>query len=237
MKQGVIPEHIAIIMDGNGRWAKARGLPRIVGHKKGADALRVVLSTCRDMGVRYLTLYAFSAENWERPQGEVTDLMNLLRNFLLKETKALHENGIKLTIIGDKARFSEDIRMAIKEAETLMKGNDAFHLQVALSYGSRQEIIHAVKLLAEAVKNNQLTSDAIDETTFANALYTQNIPDPDLLIRTGGEQRISNFLLWQCAYTEFYFTSTLWPDFSKEHLASAIIEFGNRERRYGRTES
>lgn len=230
-----IPNHIAIIMDGNGRWAKSRGLPRIMGHKKGAEVLRDTLSACRDFGINYLTIYAFSSENWKRPVIEVSDLMELLRTFLNREVSALHKNGIKLKIIGDLSKLADDIRLQITSAEKLTENNSGFHLVVALSYGARQEILQASQKLAQLVSSGNISPDSIDEKVISSLLYTNSIPDPDLLIRTAGEQRLSNFLLWQSAYTELYFTNVLWPDFTRQHLHEAIIEYSNRERRYGTT--
>jgi len=230
-----IPQHVAIIMDGNGRWAKARGLPRIMGHKKGAESLRSTLEACKKTGIRYLTIYAFSSENWKRPVIEVGDLMELLRTFLDKEISTLHKNGVKLRVIGDLSKLASDIHTQIKAAETLTSNNQDFNLTVALSYGARQEILQAMQKMATLVENGDIAINTIDEDTVSSLLYTHSIPDPDLLIRTAGEQRLSNFLLWQSAYTELYFTNVLWPDFSPEHLHEAIIEYSNRERRYGTT--
>ncbi len=228
-----IPTHVAIIMDGNGRWAKARGLPRIMGHKKGAEALRSALDACMKAGSRYLTIYAFSSENWKRPIVEISDLMELLRTFLDKEIAALHRGGIQLKVIGDLSKLAPDIRAQIEGAEALTKDNKKFNLIVALSYGARQEIIQAMRKVAELSASGRIAPDTIDESFISSLLYTHAIPDPDLLIRTAGEQRLSNFLLWQSAYTELYFTSVLWPDFTPKHLQEAIAEYSNRERRYG----
>jgi len=232
---GKMPVHIAMIMDGNGRWAKARGLPRALGHKKGSEALRGILEGCRQMGLRYLTIYAFSAENWKRPAVEITDLMELLRHYLDHEIATLHKNGIRLRVIGDTGKLSPDLRNQIAEAETLTRSNESFNLTVALSYGARQELLRAVRELASGLESGALHADAIDEAALSALLYTRELPDPDLLIRTGGEHRLSNFLLWQSAYTELYFTPTLWPDFTVEHLREAITEYASRERRYGTT--
>ena len=217
-------------MDGNGRWAEARGLPRSEGHKRGADTAKEVLETCGEIGIPHLTLYTFSSENWNRPENEVSDLMNLLRYYLENELENLHQNGVRLRCIGDHTMLEDDIRTMIERSEKLTGKNDRLNLNVALSYGSRQEIVHAVRELMKAKQ-----PDTVDEETLATYLYTSDIPDPDLLIRTGGEQRLSNFLLWQSAYTELYFTDTLWPDFSGEDLKSAVSEFHRRERRYGLT--
>lgn len=231
------PAHVAIIMDGNGRWAKARSLPRVAGHKKGADALREIMNGCRDAGVKYLTIYAFSSENWKRPAIEVKDLMELLRHYLGKEIATLHKNGIRLRIIGDRSKLASDIRQQIDDAEKLTQANTTFNFSVALSYGSQQEIVQAVQAIALHVASGELKPENINEEMISAALYTAGIPDPDLLIRTGGEHRLSNFLLWQSAYTELYFTPTLWPDFSVAHLQEALKEFATRERRYGNTTS
>lgn len=230
-----IPAHIAIIMDGNGRWAKAKGLPRIVGHKKGSEALRNILTGCQELGLKYLTIYAFSAENWKRPLVEVSDLMELLRHYLDNEIASLHKNGVRLRIIGDESKLAPDIRKQISSAEALTANNNAFNLTVALSYGARQEMIQAVRKLAARIQANEITPDALDESVLSSLLYTNELPDPDLLIRTGGEQRLSNFLLWQSAYAELYFTPVLWPDFTVAHLREAINEYASRERRYGST--
>lgn len=228
-----LPTHIAVIMDGNGRWAKSRGLPRTAGHKKGADALHRVLDACRQANVRYLTIYAFSSENWKRSPDEISDLMQLLQHYLKHELPDLHKNNVRLRFIGDFSKLDANIRREIDEAVAKTSGNTAFNLTVALSYGARQEIAGAVRKIAADVKEGRLAPDAIDEDTIANALSTADMPEPDLLIRTGGEQRISNFLLWQSAYTEFYFTPTLWPDFDATHFNDALNEYAKRERRYG----
>lgn len=229
------PQHVAIIMDGNGRWAKSRGLPRTAGHKKGADALRRTLDACRELGVHTLTVYAFSSENWKRPQDEISDLMQLLKHYLEKELPELKKNGICLRFIGDFSRLDADMQARIQEAMQETAANRVFTLVVALSYGSRQEIARAVRKLAQDVKEGALAPHDITEHTINSALDTAELPEPDLLIRTGGEQRLSNFLLWQSAYTEFYFTDTLWPDFDKDQLKQALDEFITRERRYGTT--
>jgi undecaprenyl diphosphate synthase len=230
-----IPRHVAIIMDGNGRWAKARGLPRVAGHKSGAEALRKILEGCKDLGLEYLTIYAFSSENWNRPKSEISDLMELLSYYLQYEIETIHKNNIRLNIIGDRSRLSAAIQQQIVNAEALTENNAAFVLNVALSYGARQEILRAVHKMLDAVKNGALKKESITEDTVSSYLDTAALPDPDLLIRTGGEQRISNFLLWQSAYTEFYFTQVLWPDFTLDHMAEAFAEYAQRERRYGGT--
>ncbi|MCE3233423.1 MAG: pyrophosphate synthase [Rickettsiaceae bacterium] len=229
----LIPQHIAIIMDGNGRWAKQRNLPRIAGHKKGADAVREAIEACKEMGVAYLTLYAFSSENWNRPAKEVDALMELLRYYLGKELKVLHKNDICLRVIGDRSQLTDDIKQEIDKAETLTRDNKSLVLTIALSYGSRQEIVYAVKNIAAEVLAGNMGIDNIDEATVSQFLYTNDIPDPDLLIRTSGEKRLSNFLLWQIAYTELFFIDILWPDFKKQHITEAVSEFTKRERRYG----
>ena len=227
------PRHIAIIMDGNGRWAKARGLPRIAGHRRGADAVRRTLEAAGDFGVPYLTLFGFSSENWKRPHDEVDDLMGLLRHYLRGEIAELHRNGVRLRVIGDRTRLSLDIVALIDNAEGLTRDNRAINLTVALSYGGRAEIVEAARSVAAKAAAGRLAPEAIDENLIAAHLFTADLPDPDLLIRTSGEQRISNFLLWQCAYAELVFTKTLWPDFGRDDLEQAIAEFGGRERRYG----
>ncbi len=227
------PTHVAIIMDGNGRWAKARGLPRGAGHKRGADAVRRVVTASVDLGVSYLTLFGFSSENWQRPVAEVRDLMGLLRFYLEREVAELSREGVRFRVIGDRARLPEDTVALIDAAESSTAHNTRLQLTIALSYGSRQEMVAAAKALAKDCIEGKLTPEAIDEAAFAKRLFTDGIPDPDLLIRTSGEQRISNFLLWQLAYTELVFTETLWPDFGQADLAAAIETFRNRDRRYG----
>lgn len=227
------PVHVAIIMDGNGRWAKARGLPRTAGHKRGAEAVRRAVEAARELGVSYLTLYAFSSENWKRPAGEVTDLMGLLRLYLRNEVNALHKNGIRLRVIGDRSKLSADIVTLVEESEAKTAANKALTLVLALSYGGRQEIVEAARAVARQVADGLLAPDAIDEAALAGNLFTADIPDPDLVIRTSGEQRISNFLLWQCAYSELVFLDVLWPDFSRSDFEAAIRDYHGRERRFG----
>ncbi|MEJ2121718.1 MAG: isoprenyl transferase [Alphaproteobacteria bacterium] len=227
------PVHVAIIMDGNGRWAKSRGLPRVEGHRRGVEAARKVVQAAPDLGITYLTLFGFSSENWQRPQSEVRDLMGILRLYLRNEVSNLHKNGARLRIIGDRSRLSDDIRVLIENAEALTQANTRLQLIIALSYGARAEIVAAARHMAEAVKEGRLDPAAIDEAAFDRELLTADIPDPDLLIRTSGELRLSNFLLWQCAYTELVFTDRLWPDFDRADLEQAIEEFHRRERRYG----
>jgi undecaprenyl diphosphate synthase len=228
-----LPRHVAIIMDGNGRWARARALPRIAGHRRGGEAVRRTVAAAREIGLPYLTLFGFSSENWRRPLGEVRDLMALLRHYLRGEVAELHRNGIRLRVIGHLSRLDPDIVALIAEAEALTRGNAALHLTIALSYGGRAEIAAAARDLAAEAAAGRLDPAAIDEERLARHLFTADLPDPDLLIRTSGEQRLSNFLLWQCAYAELVFTRTLWPDFSKDDLEQAIEEYCGRDRRYG----
>jgi undecaprenyl diphosphate synthase len=230
---GAAPAHVAIIMDGNGRWAEARGLPRPAGHRRGAEALRDAVSAAIELGISYLTVYAFSSENWTRPAGEVDGLMRLLRRYLRSEIAELHKNGVRMRFIGERGRLPADVVDLIEEAEVRTADNERLVLVVALSYGGRQELVAAVRRLAEAVQVGHLTPNELDERRVAAELGTVGIPDPDLIIRTGGEQRISNFLLWQSAYSELLFIDKLWPDFSKEDLAKAIHEYQKRHRRYG----
>lgn len=227
------PVHVAIIMDGNGRWATARGLPRTLGHQRGAEAVRRSVKGAAELGIRYLTLYGFSSENWKRPAAEIDDLMGLLRLYLRSEIAELDRNGVRLRVIGDRERLGSDIVRLIEDAEARTRGNTRLNLTVALSYGGRAEITQAARRIAAAVQRGELRPEDIDEALFARFLLTDGIPDPDLLIRTSGEQRISNFLLWQSAYTELLFLDRLWPDFSKDDLEDAIREFHRRDRRYG----
>lgn len=224
-----LPRHVAIIMDGNGRWANARGLPRTAGHKAGAESVKRVIRAAGERGVQYLTLFSFSSENWSRPETEINALMGLLRYYLKSETAEMHKNNICLKVIGDRTAFEADIIEMIERAEDLTKNNDGITVVVALNYGGLADITQAA---ANAAGQGEVT-----EETIAANLMTAGIPDPDLLIRTSGEQRISNFLLWQCAYTELYFTDTLWPDFSAEDLQAALDDFAARERRYGGVEA
>ncbi|MDR7417973.1 MAG: isoprenyl transferase [Armatimonadota bacterium] len=228
-----IPTHIAIIMDGNGRWAAARGLPRAAGHRAGRDAVRRTIEACRELGVAVLTLYAFSTENWRRPAGEVGALMELLRESILTEADALRENGIRLRVAGDVESMAPEIRRELDRAVAVTRDNQALVLNVALNYGGRAELVRAVRRIAADVAAGRQAVDAIDETTITRHLYTGDLPDPDLLIRTGAEQRLSNFLLWQSAYTEFCFLDVFWPDFTREHLEAAIAEYQRRQRRFG----
>jgi undecaprenyl diphosphate synthase len=230
---GALPRHIAIIMDGNGRWAQSRGLPRIAGHRRGAEAVRRTLSAASELGIPYLTLFGFSSENWKRPLHEVDDLMGLLRHYLGGEIAELHRNSVRLRVIGEIGRLSPDIVTLIDNAQALTRDNSGVNLTIALSYGGRAEIAAAVRAIAAEVKAGQMPLNAVDEDLIARHLFTADLPDPDLLIRTSGEQRISNFLLWQCAYAELVFTKTLWPDFGRDDLEQAIADYSCRERRYG----
>jgi len=229
------PGHIAIIMDGNGRWAEARGLPRIAGHKRGAEAVRKTVEAAAKAGVSYLTLFGFSSENWKRPEREIGDLMGLLRLYLKSEINELAKNGIRLMVIGDRSRFAPDIVEMIEKAELGTRNGARLTLVLALSYGGRQEIVSAARSLARQALAGEVDPETIDDDMFRSHLNTAAVPDPDLLIRTSGEQRISNFLLWQLAYTELVFTNVLWPDFGADDLIAAINEFNSRERRYGAT--
>ena len=228
-----IPRHVAIIMDGNGRWAKKRLLNRIKGHEKGADSVRAVVKACREIGIPYLTLYAFSTENWQRPRMEIEALMTLLNRFLQTEAEELLANNIRLAAIGEIHRLPEEVRQSLEHVISLTRHNDGLCLTLALSYGSRSEITHAVRGMASEIAAGRLSPSAIDEALLSARLYTHDIPEPDLLIRTSGEMRLSNFLLWQLAYAEFHFTSTLWPDFGKEEFVSILTDFQRRERRFG----
>jgi len=232
---GKLPQHIAIIMDGNGRWAQKHMLDRIRGHRKGAQAVRMVVRTCREIGVKYLTLFAFSTENWERPEREVKALMGLLELYLEKELNELKKQGIRLTTIGDIDRLSPVLKKKLQDAINSTSGNDQMVLNIALSYGGQDEIVLAVKRIVQDVQNGVIQEQDINKELFPKYLYTAGMPDPDLLIRTSGEYRISNFLLWQTAYTELYFTKVLWPEFSKEDLFKAIASYQKRERRFGLT--
>ena len=227
------PLHVAIIMDGNGRWAKARGLPRTIGHQRGAEAVRRTVMGAAELGISHLTLFGFSSENWKRPASEIDDLMALLRFYLRSEIAELHRNGVRIRVIGDRDRLADDIVALINEAETRTRDNVRLNLAVALSYGGRAEITRAARRLAHAVEIGELAVGDIDEDSFARQLLTVDMPDPDLVIRTSGEKRISNFLLWQSAYAELVFMDRLWPDFTKDDLEDAIREFHRRDRRYG----
>ncbi|MBV9833287.1 MAG: isoprenyl transferase [Alphaproteobacteria bacterium] len=228
-----IPRHVAIIMDGNGRWAKARGLPRTAGHRRGVETVREVVRGAGELGIAYLTLFGFSTENWKRPAAEVDFLMGLLRHYMRSELDTLAKEGARLRVIGDRDGLPRDIAVMIGEAETRTRANARINVTIALNYGGRADIVRAAQRLAERVAAGTLAPDTIDETTLTRELLTAEIPDPDLLIRTSGEQRISNFLLWQSAYAEMLFVDTLWPDFGKAQLAAAVAEYSRRERRYG----
>lgn len=232
------PRHIAIIMDGNGRWAQARGLPRTAGHHQGVEACKRIVRAAGDMGLHYLTLFAFSSENWARPVEEVGELMRLLRMYLRSETADLHKNNVRLRVIGSRKELKDDILELIENAETLTRHNDGLTLVIALNYGGRQEILQAAADFAQQciIEGCEASFDTAEEF-FGNHLMTAGMPDPDILIRTSGEQRISNFLLWQCAYTEFVYTDTLWPDFARVDLEAAIIDYQSRDRRFGALES
>ena len=227
-------QHIAIIMDGNGRWAKARGLPRSMGHKQGAETLQKIAQAAADMGIKYLTVYAFSTENWNRPKEEVDYLMGLLRQYLKSELKEIQDKGARICFIGERYMLADDIIKQIEKIESETADNDKFTLCIALSYGSRQEIVAATKKIAGLVQSGQLDIADINEKLINDNLYTRCIPDPDLVIRTSGEERISNYLLWQIAYSELFFTKTLWPDFSATELKEIIEQYQSRERRYGK---
>jgi undecaprenyl diphosphate synthase len=228
------PKHVAIIMDGNGRWAGKRGLPRTAGHKQGAEAARRVVKAAAELGIEYVTLFGFSSENWSRPESEIKELMSLLRYYLRSETAELHRSGARLRVIGDREALDDDIVQLIENAEELTKANTKITLIIALNYGGRHDILQAAASIAQKYIGKGEVPNMLEvENDFSDALMTDGIPDPDMLIRTSGEKRISNFLLWQCAYSEFIFTDTLWPDFDRSDLESAIQEFNKRERRYG----
>ena len=227
------PEHIAIIMDGNGRWAKARGLPRIAGHRAGVEALRQTVRTAGDLGIPWLTVYAFSSENWSRPQSEISDLLGLLKTFIRRDLAELHKAGVRVRMIGAREGLAKDIRLLIEEAESLTAGNTSLNLVIAFNYGSRDEIVRATRSIAEAVAAGSMRPEDITQESFAKFLDTHFVPDPDLIIRTSGELRLSNFLLWQGAYSELVFLPCYWPDFGKAELLEAIKSFEARERRFG----
>lgn len=233
VKNGNIPQHVAIIMDGNGRWAKERGMARVSGHKEGVNSVRDIVEACGELNVKYLTLYAFSTENWKRPQDEVSMLMRLLVKALRDETDALHENNVRLITIGDVTKLPNEVQRELADAIEKTRKNTGLTLNLALSYSGRWDIIRAVKKISYDVKSEKIPIENIDDTLFSSYLSTANIPNPDLLIRSSGEMRISNFLLWQVAYTELYIASCYWPDFRRNHLYDAIRTFQNRERRFG----
>lgn len=228
-----LPEHIGIIMDGNGRWAKKRGLPRKAGHSAGAKTFRKITRYCSNIGIKYLTVYAFSTENWKRPQDEVDSLMNLFKSYLEEALEDFKDDSIVVKFIGDKAPFSDDLKKLMVENENSSKDRDGMVLNIAMNYGSRDEIVHAIKNICNDVNNGIMSIDSIDEQTVSGYLYTSGQPDPDLIIRPSGEYRISNFLLWQSAYTEFVIMNKLWPDFETSDLDEALITYSNRNRRYG----
>mgnify|MGYP001136490382 FL=1 len=232
--EGHIPVHIAIIMDGNGRWAKERSLPRVAGHKEGINSVREITRVCGEIGVKHLTLYTFSTENWRRPKAEVSALMTLLLKTISVEVRELHKKNVRFTTIGDLEMLPRSTQKGILDGIEITKNNTGLNLCLALNYGSRQEMVAAVQSIADKVKNGDLDSDEIDETIFSGALSTSDMPDPDLLIRTSGECRLSNFLLWQSAYTEIFMTDIYWPAFREDALMDAILDFQSRERRYGK---
>jgi len=226
-------QHVAIIMDGNRRWAREKNLPSAVGHKKGVDALKTAVQSCHKFGIKYLTVYAFSTENWNRKPEEVNFLMELLAHTIKNELKELHENNVVIKFIGDLTKLNNKLQNILYNAIETTKNNSGVNLQIAFNYGSRDEMVNAVKNISQKVLNNEISIDEISEETISNSLYTSSIPDPDLLIRTGGEMRISNYLLWQIAYSEFLVTPQYWPDFDENSMADAVIEFKNRQRRFG----
>lgn len=228
-----IPTHVAIILDGNGRWAKSKGMPRTYGHTQGAKNVEVICEEAWNMGIKYLTVYAFSTENWNRPQDEVSALMKLLRNYMKNSVKTAHKNHMRVRIIGDKARLDKDIQESIEVLERETAGNDGLNFQIAINYGGRDELMRAMRAMVSDVQKGELSAENLNEKIFSSYLDTSDIPDPDLLIRTSGEQRISNFMLWQIAYSEMYFCSVPWPDFTKEELEKAIEAYNSRDRRYG----
>jgi len=227
------PRHVAIIMDGNGRWAKARHLPRVMGHRAGVAAVRTVVRAAQDLGIEYLTLYGFSSENWKRPITEVNDLMGLLRFYIRDDLEELHKQGVEVRVIGAKNRLEGDIIDLIEHAQTKTRGNPKLKFVIAFNYGGQDEIVEAARRVAADVEAGKLKADAVTREVFTSYLATAGIPDPDLVIRTSGERRLSNFLIWQTAYSEFVFTDTLWPDFNKAHLVAAVREFQGRDRRFG----
>ncbi|MBR4530346.1 MAG: isoprenyl transferase [Lachnospiraceae bacterium] len=228
-----VPAHVAIILDGNGRWAKAHGLPRNAGHLRGAKAVEDILSVADDLGIRYLTVYAFSTENWSRPQEEVAALMKLLKEYLVGSIKKSMKNNVRCQVIGERSRLSADVLESIERLEEATAGNTGLTFTIAINYGSRDEITRAVRRVAARVQSGELSPEEITDDVIGGALDTAGLPDPDLLIRTMGEQRLSNFLLWQCAYTEFYFTPVAWPDFGKKELEDAIAAYAGRNRKFG----
>jgi undecaprenyl diphosphate synthase len=228
-----VPRHVAVIMDGNGRWARQRGKPRLFGHRAGAESLRAILRACRDHGVEFLTVYAFSTENWVRPKDEVGGLMSLLKTFLKKDEHELHENQVRLRVTGRIQDMPKAVRSELERVMEATKHYERWHLILALSYGGRTEIADAVRSIAEKVRAGELDPAQVDETLISRHLYLPDVPDPDLMIRTSGELRLSNFLLWELSYAEFYFTDTLWPDFREPSFAEALAEYSRRQRRFG----
>ncbi len=234
LKKGAIPLHLAVIMDGNGRWASSRGLPRIVGHKKGADVLRETVITCKDLGIKYLTAYSFSNENWQRPRREVSELMELFVEVLGRELDGMIKNDVKLNLIGQREIIPPDVLSVFENAEKKTENNKTLFFNIAFSYGARQEITQAFKKIAQLYKEGEVELKSCNEKLIEKYLYTAGMPDPDLLIRTSGELRLSNFLLWQSAYSELYFTKTLWPDFNRKQFFLAVKDYQQRKRRFGR---
>lgn len=234
LDKSALPSHIAVIMDGNGRWAQKKLLNRVKGHEKGADTVRMVVRSCREIGISFLTLYAFSTENWQRPKVEVSALMVLLKKFLVSERQEMVINNIRFNVIGEKERLPANVQVEIQRTRDATKDNDGMYLNLALSYGARSEIVKAAREIARQVQSGRLSVDAITQKTISSHLYTADIPDPELLIRTGGEMRISNFLLWQIAYAEIAVTDTLWPDFTRNELIQILKEYQGRDRRFGR---
>lgn len=234
LKKNIIPEHVAIIMDGNGRWAARRKLPRYAGHKAGVEALREVVKTCVQLGIKFLTVYSFSIENWQRPKDEVNFLLNLFLESLKEELETFNKNGVRVFLIGDRKLIPHEILEAFKNAEKKTANNNKLFFNIAFNYGSRQEIIEAAKKIYKATTRNDINIEKLDEKTFSDYLFTKGCPDPDFLIRTSGEYRVSNFLLWQIAYCEFYFVKTLWPDFKRKNFLKAIYYYQQRNRRFGR---
>lgn len=232
-KKLVIPEHVSIILDGNGRWAKKHLMPRNLGHSQGAKVVEQICEDAHDLGIRYLTVYAFSTENWKRPEGEVKALMKLLRRYLIDCIERTSRNNMRVRVIGEKSRLDQDIRDAIEELERVSSVNTGLNFTIALNYGSRDEMVRAMRKVASDYREGKVSLDEITEDYFADRLDTRDLPDPDLMIRTSGEQRLSNWMLWQLAYAEFYFTDVLWPDFNKEELIRAIEYYNTRERRFG----
>ncbi|MDD3519923.1 MAG: isoprenyl transferase [Actinomycetota bacterium] len=234
IKKNPVPLHIAVIMDGNGRWATRKGLPRIAGHREGVKSLKCIVRLCADLGIRYVTAYAFSSENWKRPVSEVSGLMKLFYETLASELEDLNKNGVKIILLGDRGNIPEKVLKRFQEAEEITENNKKVILNIAFNYGARQEIINSVKKICSLLNEGSIKADEINEKIFSDFLYTKDLPDPDLLIRTSGEYRISNFLLWQTAYSEFYFTRTLWPDFRENEFFKAISEYQKRNRRFGK---